>query len=78
MNPGTMSMLVELKRQDLLRQGGRGRVGKSPRTAWRSFRRASPPRDGRLLLAKARELVRLAEALGCDRDELARVISCLS
>lgn len=77
LNPGLMNLMVESKRRDLLADGAHAGALNHPMSLSR-VRDRSLSRGRRVLLARARKLVRFAETLGCDREELAQVISCLS
>ena len=74
-NPGVASMLVRVKQEDLLRRIGRPAV-KNHLEVSRDGQelRTTGPVLHWVFLIMTRELVRFAGRLGCDRDELVRVI----
>ena len=77
MNPTMTMMLAQARQADVRRQAERGWVAGGDDNMPRRRRHHGPadsPSAPQLLVAKACELIRLADSLGCQRDELVRMI----
>ena len=77
MNPTMTMMLAQARQADARRQAEPGCVVGGDESRPRRRRRhasVDSPSARQLLVAKACELIRLADSLGCKRDELVRMI----
>ena len=69
-------MMARARQADLRREAERFAVNRRDESGQRRCRHRSStgsPSERRLLLSKARELIELADRLGCGREELVRV-----
>lgn len=80
LNPAIAMMLARAKEAEVRRLAGRSRVNggdEATRRRRRGYGAADSPSARRLLASKTRELIRYADSLGCNRDELVRMIQGL-